>query len=239
MTRGDGGKKVELQRSLIIILNLASFIYLLAVKYKWIEFTHAYWRVQTFTDSIAKRAIMARDSPESWYTIVLLSAFRRDIALNSSKNGCTFRPTPPFPATVQLLACWVASFGRRRLQTRSIKSYFTGVWSAQLDMGASQQELQVFHHPSLQKLVDGIKRVQCEAYRKERQPTTCLILLKVLTRFDQNGFRGVRFHAVFCLAFAAFLREGEFTYSAAELNVNPGEFQQWYFTQGSVISRIN
>lgn len=197
---------------------------------------------------------MARDPPENWYKMVpferlparyiwwgLAITIRQSYqtALNSYTNECAFRYTPPFPTTVQLLASWVASLDRRRLQTRSIKSYITGVRFAQLDIGATQEELQVFRHPSLQRLVNGIKRLQGKVGRKEQQPIIRPILLKMLARFDQNILRGASFHAAFCLAFAAFLCIGKFTYSAAKLNIDLSEFQQWHVTRGSLFLGVD
>lgn len=181
--------------------------------------------------------MIAQDPPQSWYAAV---PFERlpvryiwwgvaihtrqsyQTALNSYKNECAFRRTPPFPATVQSLASWVASLGHRRLQVKSIKSYITGVRSAQLDIGATRAELEVFHHPSLERLVNGIKRLQGEAGRRERRPITRPILLQMLALLNQDTLHGATFHAAFSLAFAAFLRIGEFTHSAALIQANSG-----------------
>lgn len=193
--------------------------------------------------------MIAQDPPQSWYAAVPFERLPAryiwwgvaihtrqsyQTALNSYTNECAFRRTPPFPATVQSLASWVASLGHRRLQVKSIKSYITGVRSAQLDIGATRAELEVFHHPSLERLVNGIKRLQGEAGRRERRPITRPILLQMLALLNQDTLHGATFQAAFSLAFAAFLRIGEFTHSAAELNSDPSEFQEWHVTRGSI-----
>lgn len=179
--------------------------------------------------------MIAQDPPQSWYAAVPFERLPAryiwwgvaihtrqsyQTALNSYTNECAFRRTPPFPATVQSLASWVASLGHRRLQVKSIKSYITGVRSAQLDIGATRAELEVFHHPSLERLVNGIKRLQGEAGRRERRPITRPILLQMLALLNQDTLHGATFHAAFSLAFAAFLRIGEFTHSAALIQAN-------------------
>lgn len=89
--------------------------------------------------------------------------------------------------------------------------------STRLDIGATQAELQVFHHPSLERHVSGIKGLEGEAGRKERRLP---VLLKMLAPLDRNTFHGATFHAAaFCLAL---------TYSAAEPNIDPSSFQPWH-----------
>ena len=46
---------------------------------------------------------------------------------------------------------------------------------------------------------------------------------------DQTTFGGANLHAAFCLAFAGFLRMGEFTYDEVE-----SDFRSWHLTRGSI-----
>ena len=69
----------------------------------------------------------------------------------------------------------------------------------------------MFHYPTLERIIQGICRLRREPKVKERLPITRFILLEVLALFDTTTRTGATFHAVFCLAFAGFLRIGEFT----------------------------
>ena len=90
-------------------------------------------------------------------------------------------------------------------------------------------ELEVYSHPILQKIIAGLQKLYREGDTCKRQPITHDILLKLISRFDQTTFKGVNLHAAFCLAFAGFLRMGEFIYNKVE-----GNFSSWNLTQGSV-----
>lgn len=99
-------------------------------------------------------------------------------------------------------------------------------------MGATRAELENFHHPAFERIVRGIRKLQGEAGRKERCPITRPILLRLLARLNKNSFEGATLHAAYSLAFAAFLRIREFTWSKAEWD--NGDFQQWHITYGSI-----
>ena len=100
-------------------------------------------------------------------------------------------------------------------------------------MGATRAELEIFHHPALERIVMGMKRLHGEAGRKERCPITRPILLRLLARSDKTSLEGATLHAAYSLAFAAFLRIGEFTWSRSERD--NGDFQQWHVTRGSIL----
>ena len=78
-------------------------------------------------------------------------------------------------------------------------------------------DLSVFHHPQLQRIIAGSRHLRDEANTKERRPITKDLLLQILSYFDKSTYTGATLYASFCLAFAAFLRVGEFTYSKRDL----------------------
>ena len=66
---------------------------------------------------------------------------------------------------------------------------------------------------------------------KEQLPITRPILLAILATFDTNTQRRATYHAAFSLAFASFLRMGEFTWSAID---QQEAFAQWHMTRAAV-----
>ena len=95
--------------------------------------------------------------------------------------------------------------------------------------------LSAFEDLRLQRILRGIKIFHAarETEPRERLPITRDILLRLTTELDQNTHEGATFHAAFCLAFAAFLRIGEFTWSNSEW-LSDGDFKQWHITRNSI-----
>lgn len=81
-------------------------------------------------------------------------------------------------------------------------------------------------------MIVGIKRKHGEASKRERLPITKDILLQLLSRLNPAIESHATIHAVYCLAFVAFLRAGEFTYSNRDLE-DP-DFALWHLTRQSV-----
>ncbi len=117
----------------------------------------------------------------------------------------------------------------RRLKAKTIKGYLAGLRSLRLECTLGEAQLKVYSHPILQRIIKGFRRIYGEGDTRERQPITRDILLKLISRFDQTAFEGANLHAAFCLAFAGFLRMGEFTYDKVE-----SDFSSWNLTRGSV-----
>ena len=138
---------------------------------------------------------------------------------------------PPFPATNSSLMEWVAHLGNKWVKTKTIKAYLTGLRSAHIDMGF-EEDLDAFYSPSLQRIIAGIRRLRGEAGTQERRPITKDLLLQMLPHFNRRTKAGSTMYAAFCLAFAAFLRVGQFTYSARDLE--DLDFAEWFLTRRSV-----
>ena len=136
---------------------------------------------------------------------------------------------PAFPATSKVLADWVAHLANKRPKAKTLKAYITGVRSIHVDMG--YEDLSPFHSPRLERVIAGLRRMRGEAETRERRPITKDLLLQMLPYFDRETREGSTLHAAFCLAFAGFLRIGEFTHTAKDLE-DP-EFSDWFLTRRS------
>lgn len=139
----------------------------------------------------------------------------------------------PFPAKEQNLLVWVAEMAEMAKHPKNIKAYLTGVRSAQLDMGMGN--LEVFSSPILKRVIDDVKRLRGEGDRKERREITKPILAELVATFDRDTLHGATMYAAFCLAFAGFLRVGEFTWD--KKNYRKPRFQEFFCTRRSV--RLN
>ncbi len=93
-------------------------------------------------------------------------------------------------------------------------------------------DLTMFHSAQLERIIAGIRRLHGEANTRERCPITKDILLRILSLFNQSTRLETTLYASFCLAFAAFLRVGEFTYTARDREDD--EFCHWFLTRRSV-----
>lgn len=114
---------------------------------------------------------------------------------------------------------------------RTIKTYLSGLRSALIDFGI--EDLSIFHHPSIHRLlITCVRRRQGEADKRERLPITRDILLQLLFQLDITLESHATLHAAHCLAFAAFLRIGEFTYS--DKDPSDRDFAAWHVTRQSI-----
>lgn len=76
-----------------------------------------------------------------------------------------------------------------------------------------------------------------EKDKRERKLITREILLQLLTSLDEKTLHGATLRAAYTLAFAAFLRCGEFTYTAGEAAALG--FEEWYLTRKSIDIQID
>ena len=152
-------------------------------------------------------------------------------AVKSYRVHCALNGLAPFSATLTALASWIAELSTKRVKAQTVKKYLTALRSAHVDMG--YDGLAVFHHPQLQRIIADMRRLRGKPDTKERCPITKDVLLRLLPLFDCATRGGMTMYAAFCLAFAGFLRAGEFTYSAHDWE-HEEEFHKWFLTRRSV-----
>ena len=90
------------------------------------------------------------------------------------------------------------------------KSYVTAIRSFHLENGFP---ITIFDDPRIDLVIKGGKRVYGEGVKKLRLPLTSSVLLRIVNevRVDEEG---INVKSALCVAFAAFLRSGEFTWDA-------------------------
>jgi len=111
-----------------------------------------------------------------------------------------------------------------------MKLYLAGIKSYQLDLGI---ECSAFLDPHLERTIQGIKRDHGEPDRRIRTPLTRPHLLRILQHLPHRNYDTIVTRAAFTLAFAGFLRVGEFTYSEKDRELG-ATFGNWFLTKGSV-----
>ena len=113
---------------------------------------------------------------------------------------------------------------------KTMKLYLTGIKSYQLDLGI---DCTAFTNPRLECTLQGIKRDYSEPARRTRTPLTRPHLLHMLHHLGRSNYDDLTIRAGFTLAFASFLRIGEFTYKAIDLQMGPS-FQNWFLTKSCI-----
>ena len=111
-----------------------------------------------------------------------------------------------------------------------MKLYLAGIKSYQLDLGI---DCKAFSDQRLERTIQGIKRDHNEPERRTRTPLTRPHLLQILSHLSSNDYDDIVIYAAFTLAFAGFLRVGEFTYKQSDLALGQ-DFGRWYSTKSSI-----
>ena len=89
-----------------------------------------------------------------------------------------------------------------------MKLYLCGLKSYQLDLGI---EFSAFTDPRLERTLQGIKHHHNQPDQRKRTPLTRPYLLHMLLIVHNTCYDDILICAAFTLAFASFLRVGEFT----------------------------
>lgn len=114
---------------------------------------------------------MTHDPPPTWYKDVPFSrtvaqylwwglAERTQKSYQTATRGyilsCAILGKLSFPVSLETLLAWVADMGERRILPKSMKLYLAGVRSFQVDMETTKPELEVFYHPTLERVIQDI-----------------------------------------------------------------------------------
>lgn len=135
-----------------------------------------------------------------------------------------------FPATLQTQALWIGNLAKHEISLNTTKTYITGLKLFLVDQGTD--DLQIFQHPSIRRMIIDLRRIERERERQEWLPVTKDILLRLLPCLDTTKELQATVHATYCLAFAGFLQIEEFTYSATDFKDT--KVTLWHMTRGSV-----
>ena len=116
------------------------------------------------------------------------------------------------------------------MKAKDIKKRIASLRSYHVDIGYNTE---VFANEQLARVVRGVMRLYPDtSLLCERTPITREILVQLLSQLDLRTRRGALLAAAFTLAFAAFLRSGEFTYTEEDLQDE--SFADWFITRASV-----
>jgi len=92
----------------------------------------------------------------------------------------------------------------------------------------------MFSDPRLERTLQRIKRDHNEPDCRDRTPSTRASLIPILSALGNTSYNEAVTRAVFSLAFAAFLRVGEFTCWQTDIHTGP-LFRNWFLTKNSIL----
>src|SRR5579859_4057321 len=112
-----------------------------------------------------------------------------------------------YPASVKSITHWLASL-TTTVKPETANGYLEALRSTHIEKGFPTN---IFDDPLIKMCIRGAKRVYGEGDKRLRLPLTAPILLKVIVE-ARDDFDAVNIKAALCVAFAGFLRSGEFTW---------------------------
>jgi len=145
-------------------------------------------------------------------------------AIKSYETLCAFNGDVAWPATETVLGKWITAraFGSStlqnmgRIQPDTIQVYLAALRSYHTDHAFNSD---VFDSVHIKRLIKGARNVFPPAPKRTRHPITMAILKSILPPLSADK-DDANIHAAFCIAFAGFLRMGEFTNTAPGLTAS-------------------
>lgn len=97
-----------------------------------------------------------------WYGLAKTTRGSYDVAKRSYQTHCLQTGVYRLSADFNSLTGWVAILGDQNMKAKSIKAYLTGLRSHHIDIGYTGKDIEVFGHPALQRIINGIRRLHPE-----------------------------------------------------------------------------
>ena len=153
-----------------------------------------------------------------WFGLETKTRHNYRVAKRSYEFYCACHGLTAWPASRRNLEKWVAlrAFGSRlplqaQISFKTIQSYLSALRSVHID---NDWPVEVFENKRLRRIIKGAARM-FPHLKKQRFPITRDILLKITKRTPPN-LRELNLNTAFIIAWAGFLRCGEFTYSSQD-----------------------
>lgn len=169
-----------------------------------------------FLDSIADLSVPAKTL--LWYGLSPKTRQGYTSAITSYTLYCAMQDVKAWPASENVLAEWVTGriFGsatpkQGQVKPNTVQSYLSALRSYHVD---NNLPIQVFSSPRIDRILNGA-RYLFPYTKKERLPITKDILQKI-TQATPISIEELNIDTAFKVAWAGFLRMGEFTYTDTE-----------------------
>lgn len=140
--------------------------------------------------------------------------------MKSYEFFCTLYGRTAWPVEEHTLAEWITaraigstSLLLGRVKATTITSYVSALRSIHVDR---KFLVQVFETEWIKRILDGVRRMQPFQEKKQAMPVTHGLLTR-LVAIDDGSITDLNLNTAFKVAFAGFLRSGEFTYSLADV----------------------
>lgn len=149
----------------------------------------------------------------------------RETYLSSKKSYeffCGTRSVPAWPAKLQILGEYIAYRGTggtgkysSKCKGDVLRQHIVHLRSVHVDR---RLPTDLFNHPWLVRILAGIKRCNHEEDKKKAAPLNIEILEKISALPPQPSIEDINFSVASKVAFAGFMRSGEFTYTQKDLD---------------------